>query len=46
LDVQGEGRLIAEGTALAQPPAAVEVTLEPTGGAGPAPSGPIVIVWP
>ncbi|HYM69320.1 MAG TPA: sigma-70 family RNA polymerase sigma factor [bacterium] len=53
LDAQGEGRLIAEGSALAAPPTIVEVTLEPEGGApagpggtGGAPSGPIVIVWP
>jgi RNA polymerase sigma-70 factor (ECF subfamily) len=45
VDAQGQGRLIAEAPALAAPPDAIEVTLEPAGGSE-APSGPVVIVWP
>jgi hypothetical protein len=44
-DSQGSARLIAEGSALAAPPDALEVTLEPVAGS-PTPTGPVVIRWP
>lgn len=46
-DASGGARLIliAEGPALARPPEAVQVTLEPAGGSS-IPTGPLVIAWP
>jgi RNA polymerase sigma-70 factor (ECF subfamily) len=43
-DAQGNARLIVEGAALAAPPDAVQLTLEPAGGSS-APSGPTVVRW-
>jgi RNA polymerase sigma-70 factor (ECF subfamily) len=45
-DADGSARLIAEDPALATPPDGVEVTLEPAGGSGQAPNGPVVLAWP
>ncbi len=44
-DASGSARLIGEDAALARPPEAIQVTLEPAGGS-PAPSGPVLITWP
>jgi anti-sigma-K factor RskA len=44
VDVRGNGRLIAERPELGTPPAAVEITLEPSGGSA-TPSGPAVVSW-
>ena len=44
-DASGRARIVAEGPALAAPPEALEVTLEPEGGST-EPSGPPVIAWP
>jgi RNA polymerase sigma-70 factor, ECF subfamily len=41
----GSARVIAENPDLATPPEAVEITLERSP-SGPAPSGPVVLVWP
>jgi anti-sigma-K factor RskA len=43
-DSAGKARLIAEGAPLASRPDAVQVTVEPAGGAG-VPAGPVVISW-
>ena len=43
-DAAGNGRLIAEETRLATPPAAAEITLEPRAGSD-APTGPVVASW-
>jgi RNA polymerase sigma-70 factor (ECF subfamily) len=45
VDASGHALVIAEGADLAQPPAAIQVTLEPAGGSA-APTGPVVIHWP
>ena len=45
-DSAGKARLTAEGAAYAEPPDVVEVTVEPEGGSGAAPAGPVVIRWP
>ena len=44
-DAGGSDLLVSEGSHLATPPTAVEVTLEPAG-TSTAPTGPPVIVWP
>ena len=44
-DAGGSDLLVSEGSHLATPPTAVEVTLEPDGTTA-APTGPPVIVWP
>ena len=44
-DADGGARLIAEDAALASPPDAVEITVEPAAGSQ-APSGPVVLLWP
>jgi RNA polymerase sigma-70 factor (ECF subfamily) len=44
-DAQGSARLIVEGAALAVPPDALQLTLEPAGGR-PAPGGPAFVRWP
>jgi len=44
-DAQGEGRVIAEGSAFDTLPTAIEVTIEPAGGSV-APTGPAVVSWP
>ena len=41
----GSGVLIGEAPGLADPPEAIELTLEPVGGSA-APSGPLIIAWP
>jgi RNA polymerase sigma factor (sigma-70 family) len=43
-DAGGGARLVIEKPALATPPDAVEITLEPSGGSH-APSGPVVVSW-
>lgn len=44
-DAEGKARIVAEGSALAAQPEALEVTLEPAPGSA-APSGPAWIAWP
>jgi anti-sigma-K factor RskA len=44
VDGSGRARLIAENDALAQPPEAIEVTVEPAGGSA-APGGAVVLTW-
>jgi RNA polymerase sigma-70 factor (ECF subfamily) len=44
-DANGNARLIAEGSALAVLPDAIQVTQEPIGGSA-TPSGPVVAAWP
>lgn len=47
LNDAGNGRLVAENPALADPPQELRVTLEPVAGSGAGkPSGPAVISWP
>jgi RNA polymerase sigma-70 factor (ECF subfamily) len=43
-DATGAARLIADDGALAQPPEAAEVTVEPSSGS-PAPTGPVILAW-
>jgi RNA polymerase sigma-70 factor (ECF subfamily) len=43
-DAQGNAHLIVEGAALAAPPDALQLTLEPASGSQ-APSGPAVVLW-
>jgi RNA polymerase sigma-70 factor (ECF subfamily) len=44
VDGAGRARLIADNDALAQPPEAIEVTVEPAGGSA-APGGAVVLAW-
>jgi RNA polymerase sigma factor (sigma-70 family) len=44
-DRDGAARLIIENPAVASPPDALEITLEPAGGSH-SPSGPVVVAWP
>jgi len=41
----GKARIVAEGPALAEPPEAVQVTIEPAPGSA-APRGPLAVAWP
>jgi RNA polymerase sigma-70 factor (ECF subfamily) len=44
-NADGATQLVAQDSALTEPPEAVAVTLEPSGGSH-APSGPVVLAWP
>jgi hypothetical protein len=44
-DADGRARIIAEGSAFADPPEALLVTLEPGSGSS-VPTGPVIVAWP